>query len=252
MGGWTASYLSERRPVMTTLVFAERLAMAMLLGALVGFERQWQQKSAGLRTNTLVSLGAAAFILLSVAMTDAKGDPSRVAGQIVTGIGFLGAGVIMRNGLNVQGLNTAATIWCSAAVGSLCGVGLLGEAVVTTTAIVLTHLLLRPLGTRISRAPVNRADEAEQTDYLISVKCRETVENHIRVLLMQYLTGDENLLLRSLTSHDNGHPANAIITAEIIAAGQQEHRMERIVSRLTIEEQVTQVSWAVVGQQVDL
>lgn len=218
----------------------------------MGFERQWQQKSAGLRTNTLVSLGASAFILLTVTMTGAQGDPSRVAGQIVTGIGFLGAGVIMRNGLTVQGLNTAATIWCSAAVGSLCGVGLLVESVITTSAIVLTHLLLRPLGARISRGPVNRADDAEQTDYVISVKCSETVENHIRVLLMQYLTGDEDLLLRSLTSQDNGDPANALITAEIMASSRQEQRMERIVSRLTIEEQVTRVSWAVVDQQVDL
>ena len=237
---------------MTTLLFAERLAVAMLLGSLVGFERQWQQKSAGLRTNTLVSLGAAAFILLSVSMTGAQGDPSRVAGQIVTGIGFLGAGVIMRNGLAVQGLNTAATIWCSAAVGSLCGVGLLGEAIVTSTAIIIVHLVLRPLGSRISRAPINRPADTDQTDYLITIICREAVENHIRVLLMQYLTGDETLLLRSLTSSDNGDPATAIITAEIAAAGHQGQRMERIVSRLTIEEKVSRASWAVVGQQVDL
>ncbi|WP_288428067.1 MgtC/SapB family protein [uncultured Spirosoma sp.] len=237
---------------MTTLLFAERLVTAMVFGALVGFERQWQQKSAGLRTNTLVSLGAAAFMLLSVAMTGDQGDPTRIAGQIVTGIGFLGAGVIMRNGLTVQGLNTAATIWCSAAVGCLCGVGLPGEAAVTTGAIVLTHLLLRPLGTRISRGPVNRADDTQQTDYLITVQCRESVENHIRVLLMQYLTGDEDLLLHSLTSSDNDESATVLITAEVTASGQPDQRMERIVSRLTIEQQVIRVSWALVGQQVDL
>ena len=96
---------------MTLIDFTLRLLLAIGLGALIGLERQWRQKQAGLRTNTLVSLGSAAFILLSLSLTDSTGDPSRVAGQIVTGIGFLGAGVILRNGVNIQGLNTAATIW---------------------------------------------------------------------------------------------------------------------------------------------
>ena len=104
--------------------FMLRLGAALLLGGAIGFERQWRQKSAGLRTNTLVSLGAAAYILLSVYINGGGGDPGRVAAQIVTGIGFLGAGVIMKDGMNIQGLNTAATIWCSAAVGCLAGMGM--------------------------------------------------------------------------------------------------------------------------------
>ncbi|MCS6834237.1 MAG: MgtC/SapB family protein, partial [Flammeovirgaceae bacterium] len=112
---------------MQLLEFTLRLLIALVLGAAIGFERQWRQKSAGLRTNTLVSIGSAAFTLISYSLTSLedgvyKGDATRIIGQIVTGIGFLGAGVIMKDGMNIQGLNTAATIWCSASVGALAGV----------------------------------------------------------------------------------------------------------------------------------
>src|SRR6516225_10064767 len=99
--------------------FTISLATAFVLGAAIGAERQWRQRMAGLRTNALVSVGAALFVLLGTSVSG--GDGLRVAAQVVSGIGFLGAGVIMRDGLNVRGLNTAATLWCSAAVGTLSG-----------------------------------------------------------------------------------------------------------------------------------
>ncbi|PLK80960.1 magnesium transport protein MgtC, partial [Klebsiella pneumoniae] len=92
--------------------YMTHLLAAMLLGALIGAERQWRQRMAGLRTNALVATGAAVFILS--AMSASPDSPGRIAAQIVSGIGFLGAGVIMRDGMNVRGLNTAATLWCSA------------------------------------------------------------------------------------------------------------------------------------------
>ena len=139
---------------MVWIEFAAKLGLALVLGSAIGIERQWRQRSAGLRTNALVSLGAAAYVLLSASLTGSGGDPSRVVSQIVAGVGFLGAGVIMREGLTVQGLNTAATIWCSAAVGSLAGAGFALEATITMAAIVLTHLVLRPVGFRLSRLPL--------------------------------------------------------------------------------------------------
>lgn len=108
---------------MSVTEFIFRIIIASAAGAVVGLERQWSNKSAGLRTNTLVSLGASIFVLLSTLATAETGDPSRVLGQVVTGIGFLGAGVIFRQGFNVQGLTTAATLWCSAAIGALAGFG---------------------------------------------------------------------------------------------------------------------------------
>ena len=101
-------------------VFA-RLAAALVAGAAIGVERQWHQKMAGLRTNSLVALGSAGFVAFSSVV--GQGDPTRVAAQVVSGIGFLGAGVILREGANVRGLNTAATLWCSAMVGTFAGGG---------------------------------------------------------------------------------------------------------------------------------
>ncbi len=236
---------------MAILDFTSRLGMAFLLGALIGIERQWRQKSAGLRTNTLVSLGSAAFILLSVSLTGNLGDPSRVASQIVTGIGFLGAGVIMKDGMSIQGLNTAATIWCSAAVGSLAGIGLFAEATIVTIAIMLTHLILRPLGNRLSKLPFIKSDTV-QTEYLFTILCKEKIENYIRVLLIQHVANDDKLLMRSLTSSDNGDPNYAIITVEITAISPQDLLMEKVAGRLTKEQDVMKVKWEIVGAQNDI
>src|SRR5215471_11205202 len=106
-------------PLLQTTI---NLAVAMALGAAIGFERQWRQRMAGLRTNTLVAIGAASFVIFA-ALIPGESSPTRVAAQVVSGIGFLGAGIIFREGLHVTGLNTAATLWCSAAVGLLAGSG---------------------------------------------------------------------------------------------------------------------------------
>ena len=240
---------------MTIIDFITRLLIALVLGIAIGFERQWRQRNAGLRTNALVSLGSAAFTLISVSLVTStepnyRGDATRIISQIVTGIGFLGAGVIMRDGLNVQGLNTAATIWCSAAVGALSGVGLYVQASLVALAVILTHLIFRPLSLLISRNDYKKKENS-QIEYALTIKCKSEVENHIRVLLMQQLSIEEKLLLKSLTSTDNSDPSIVIITAEILAASQQDSLIEKIASRLTIEEKVTKVSWEIVGLQTD-
>ncbi len=101
---------------------AINLAVALSCGAVIGSERQVRQRMAGLRTNALVALGAAAFVIFSM-LFPTEVSPTRVAAQVVSGIGFLGAGIIFRDGFNVHGLNTAATLWCSAAVGLMAGAG---------------------------------------------------------------------------------------------------------------------------------
>src|ERR1700726_2654165 len=109
--------------------FALRLGVGLGCGALIGIERQWRARRAGLRTNALVAAGATLYGLYSVAVGDA-GSPTRVASYVVSGIGFLGGGVILRDGFNVRGLNTAATLWCSAAVGVLAGMGFVNAAAI--------------------------------------------------------------------------------------------------------------------------
>jgi len=236
---------------MNIIDFAYRLGLALILGAAVGLERQWRQKSAGLRTNTLVSLGSAAFMLLSLSITSSTGDPSRTLGQIVTGIGFLGAGVIMRDGLNVQGLNTAATIWCSAAVGAFAGVGMIMEATVTAFSIILVHLLFRPLGMKLSSLPFLKT-EVRQVEYLFTVKCKHQIENHIRSLLMQSLDSDDSLLLRSLDSIDDTDDAYTNISAKITSTIAQDNVIEKLANRLCLEQDILKVKWEVIGHQSDI
>ena len=131
---------------MTLNDFILRLATAFLIGFFVGLERQLAHKSAGLRTNLLVSVGSAIFVLLSQQMTaDGTGDPTRVVGQVATGVGFLGAGVILHRGLNVQGLTTPATIWCSSALGCMAAAGYMGEALVAALVVLLINFGLKPV-----------------------------------------------------------------------------------------------------------
>jgi putative Mg2+ transporter-C (MgtC) family protein len=130
---------------MTTLEFTLRLFTALVAGMLIGFERQWQHKAAGLRTNTLVSAGAALFVLLSINLTQQQGDVTRIIGQVVTGIGFLGAGIIFKEGFSVHGLTTAATVWCSAAIGSFAAAGYFTDTLIGVIAIISVNSLLIPL-----------------------------------------------------------------------------------------------------------
>lgn len=233
---------------MTLFEFTLRLTLAFILGAAIGTERQWRQRMAGLRTNMLVCLGACMFVALGVKVGgDAAG---RVISYVVSGIGFLGAGVIMKDGLNVRGLNTAATLWCSAAVGASCGMGFIAEAAIVSAFVILTHILMRPVGIVLSRLPLKNPHIP--VPYILTIKCRQDVENHIRVLLLQFTANDEKLLLRSLKSTDDSDPARAIITAEIFASNNEDVLMEKIAGRLTIEQEVSELSWNKAGDENDL
>ena len=138
-----------------------RLSVALALGSAIGFERQWRQKMAGLRTNALVALGSCGFVVFSAMV--GEGDPTRVAAQVVTGIGFLGAGIILREGINVTGLNTAATLWCSAMVGTFAGAGFWAPSLVAAGFVVGTNLLLRPLVRLINTQTVSTSDAETHT-----------------------------------------------------------------------------------------
>lgn len=127
---------------MTYPEFALRLFTALCAGLIIGIERQWQKKPAGLRTNTLVSTGAALFVMLSLNITQSNGEASRIIAQIVSGVGFLGAGIIFKEGADIHGLTTAATIWCSAAIGCLAGAGFFIETIIGVVAVLSVNLVL--------------------------------------------------------------------------------------------------------------
>jgi len=122
-----------------------RLLLAAGLGALIGVEREWRHKPAGLRTHILIAVGSALFTTISIQVAAVSATPDRIAAQVVTGIGFIGAGAIMRSGAHVQGLTTAATIWVNAAVGMAAGAGEYMMASVATAITLVVLLVLLPL-----------------------------------------------------------------------------------------------------------
>ena len=217
------------------------LNTSALLGAAIGFERQWRQRTAGLRTNTLVALGAASFVVFSV-LVDHDANPSRIAAQVVSGVGFLGAGVIFREGLNVRGLNTAATLWCSAAVGVLAGAGHAPEAGAVTALVILINLFLRDLVRFLNRrsTPSVDADHA----YQVRVICRSTEEAHVRALLLQGLSRAQ-LCLRQLESTDIESSGRVEVHAALTAPQRSDGELEQIVGRLSLEPSVSSAGWRV-------
>ena len=130
----------------------KRLCLSAGLGAALGFEREWRQKSAGLRTNILIAMGATLFTMMSIDVsTGSGGDSTRIASGIVTGIGFLGAGAIMRTGAGVKGLTTAAMIWVNAAVGVAVGGGEYRVATIATIVALIVLVLLDPVERALAR-----------------------------------------------------------------------------------------------------
>jgi putative Mg2+ transporter-C (MgtC) family protein len=224
--------------------FAIRLLLALILGALIGAERQWRQRLAGLRTNALVAAGAAMFVMLAAFTEGAAAESFRIAGQVVTGIGFLGAGVILRNGLNITGLNTAATLWCSAAVGVLAGHGMYGSAVTGAIVVIGANICLRPIGKALNRA--RGAADVEVT-YLLRITARTDQEAHMRALLLNSI-GGQPLTLRSLKSDDVEHTEKVEIHAILSSTGRQNSLLEQIVSRFSLEPSVSGVSWEIIAE----
>ncbi len=155
-------------------------AAAFVLGTIIGLERQWRQRSAGLRTNVLVAIGAAAFSDLGFRLLGAEGA-TRIISYVVSGIGFLGAGVILKDGTNIRGLNTAATLWCSAAVGTLSGSGMPAEAATLAGFVLAGNTLLRPLVNWVNRRPITGT--VTEAKYIVHAVCRPQDVSDVRDLL---------------------------------------------------------------------
>jgi putative Mg2+ transporter-C (MgtC) family protein len=219
---------------------AINLAFATALGAAIGFERQWRQRMAGLRTNTLVAIGAASFVIFE-SLIPGDSSPTRVAAQVVSGIGFLGAGIIFREGLNITGLNTAATLWCSAAVGLLAGAGQPAYAALATAFVIFANLGMRPLVRMINRQPIGQTEV--DIAYRVRVVCRNPDEAHIRALLLQ-AAGTSQLSLRRLESVDVENTDRVEVTAHLTAQARSNTVLEQIVGRLSLEPTVSATSWS--------
>jgi putative Mg2+ transporter-C (MgtC) family protein len=227
---------------LTTLQFALRLSAALLLGALVGLERQWRQRMAGTRTNALVAAGGAAFVMCGLLLDNDPSARGRIVSYVVSGVGFLGAGVIFKDGGNVRGLNTAATIWCSAAIGALSGLGALYLALVLATSVLATNMVLRPIAYRLH--PALPEPLPVETLYQIKVLCKISRDAYIRSLLLSTIS-HLPVTLQSIHGEQDDANHQVQIRAGVTTAGRNNEAIEQVVMRLSIEDDVSSISWSI-------
>ncbi|HEY7052874.1 MAG TPA: MgtC/SapB family protein [Mycobacterium sp.] len=221
-----------------------RVGLATLLGVAIGVERQWRARMAGLQTMALVSMGSALFLILGAYTFHIEQDPTRVAAQIVTGIGFLGAGVIMKQGSSVTGLNTAATLWATAAVGALCGAWMWREAIAGAAIIIAGNTFLHPLGVRMDHARSKYGREIPPADYVFEVECAAGAQARIRAVVIAALSTLQLTSLRA-TGTTTGE---VLLHAELSAATRDDALLEDAVRALSVDSDVRSVRWATVGE----
>lgn len=219
------------------------LTAAFLLGGLIGLERQWRQRTAGLRTNTLVALGAAVFVDMANRLHGNDGAVHVVA-YVVSGIGFLGAGVIMKDGATISGLNTAATLWGSAAVGACAGADLIGEAAIGAAFVLAANTLLRPVVDRINRRPLKEA--SSEATYTVNVVCARAVQADVRERLTVLLAA-ANYPLRDIELQPFGEH-DAEIEAVLYATAVEPGELDRVTALLEAEPGVQQAYWSASAQ----
>ncbi len=210
-------------------LFVMRLGVAMVLGALIGTERAWHHSMAGPRTNALVSCGSAVFLMLGSLL---GGDgAARIAAQIVSGIGFLGGGVILKEGVNIRGLNTSATIWCSAAIGTMAGSGKLIYAALAAACVIVVNLVFRPLAMKLNPMEIY---------YELDIVARPADVVHCRSLLLNTMSRDV-LTLQSMKSRPIEDRVR--LTACLKAETQCDRVLEQLVARLLHDESLAGASW---------
>ncbi len=214
---------------------------ACALGALVGLERQLHQRTAGSRTNALAAAGASAFVMAGPLIGGDPSAPSRMASLVVSGVGFLGAGVIFKDGPSVHGLNTAATIWCSAAMGVLAGMNALLMAPILGVIVILTNIALRPLLGLLHLA--SPASEPVAARYKIMITCRTVDEMHLRSLLLTVIARTP-VTLQAIDRTDERGTDQVRLRTEISTLGRQDGVVEEVVLRLSIEPGVTSLNWS--------
>jgi putative Mg2+ transporter-C (MgtC) family protein len=223
--------------------FAFRVLVALAYGSLIGFERQWRQRTAGLRTNALVATGTSLFILITP-LVGATANSTQIAAYVVSGIGFLAGGVIFKERLSVSGLNTAATLWCTAAIGALVGYGFLIEGAVGVAAVLIANTLLRPIVQRINAQSIEGTELV--SSYEIRAVCRNDVEERIRTATIAAVRS-ASMSLIAVYSDDIEDTQRVAVTADVsITGGRADTRLEKIVQKLGIESGVVSVSWKIV------
>ena len=216
---------------MTTFII--RLTICFILSILIGLERQLRHRMVGLRTNVLVCIGAFLFVYLSFGIS--VSDQTRIAAQVVSGIGFLGAGVILRDGSKIKGLNTAATLWCVAAIGSLCASGLVVEATIGTLFVLLSNIILR----LISLIIMCKIKANEKEKYTIRINCKKTKEEKVRANFAKII--DKNDLV--LNSLERSEITEEEIKLKAIIITRTPSKVEMVINKTSTDPGVVSITW---------
>ncbi len=230
--------IEEFRSALEAFSIAPRLIAALIFGALVGLERQSRQQHTGLTTHALVALGSAIYSSLPSLLTETP--DVRMGGQVVTGIGFLGAGLIMRDGLNIRGLNTAATVWATGAIGVLAGYGNMLEALEATVLIIFINMALPHLA-GLARA-IAPGHEVVERFYVIELKCAARNEAVVRAQLLDALTASK-LRLHSLESHTVKDTSAVEVEAVVFTERQEDQLVEKVIGELSLAPNIFFSRW---------
>ncbi|HKM62752.1 MAG TPA: MgtC/SapB family protein [Acidisphaera sp.] len=225
---------------MATLNTFSALAVAFVLGTAIGFERQLRQRTAGLRTNVLVAVGAAAFSDLGLRLTGTEGAV-RIIAYVVSGIGFLGAGVILKDGASIRGLNTAATLWCSAAVGTFAGAGLPVEAAGVTAFVLAGNTLLRPLVDWVNRRPLT--ETMAEAQYRVLATCGRDDVSDVRDLMEEVLTR-AHYPIREIEIESESE-SQVELAAHLVPTTASAAELEQVAAELETSPLVRSATWSV-------
>jgi len=214
-----------------------RLLLALLLGSLIGMERQWRQRAAGLRTNALVCFGAAAFVDLGATVSPGS---TQIIAYVVSGVGFLGAGAIMKDGGNVRGLNTAATLWCSAAVGACAGAGEMLDAAFVTTLLIVINTAIRPLSRYIDERSLAKLD----THALCRLRlvCPTEHQTDAEFQLTRAIAA-RSLVLRELRAEQLEETENSIVQAVLESSTRDPVVLNKLMAELRAFPWTDSVDW---------
>ncbi|MGD9544646.1 MAG: MgtC/SapB family protein [Methylocystis sp.] len=214
------------------------LSVAIVLGTAIGAERQYRQRNAGLRTNALVALGASAFVDLGMRLMGNQGA-TQVLAYVASGVGFLGAGVIIKEGMNIRGLNTAATIWCSAVMGAFAGADRPAEAVLLAAFVLAGNTFLRPLVRWIERAPID--ESATEAVYEVRVATSEARRDAIRDVVIERLEGAAYPIQDVV---ENEREDDVEIVATLATSSVTGAQLDAVVESLAALDGVSHATWS--------
>lgn len=226
---------------MEYLYFLGRITICFVLGFVIGIERQYRRKIAGVRTITLVAIGS--FLFVSISRLTSGNDITRIAAQVVSGIGFLGAGVILRDGANVKGLTTAATLWCSAAVGTLIALDFIIEACIGVFFIVFSNVFLR----FISRKMMIKNSDKYISYYNLVVTCDKEKELIVKNMLIQRFNNSDNSIKNFYTDY-NDKTIKISAVFEIVGSSSF---IDNLINKLCIESGVSMVEYTKIDDYRD-